>query len=66
MVITAHAGGSFAAATVADSPVGACTFVDTVIGIEKEEGQDRLAVRVRGLLDAMAATLLLTASLTIL
>ena len=48
MVITAHAGGSFAAATVADSSVGACTFVDTVIGIEKEEGQDRLAVRVSG------------------
>lgn len=27
---------------------GACTFVQTVAGTEKEEGQDRLSVQVRG------------------
>jgi len=27
---------------------GFCTFVDTVVGIEKEEGQDRLSVQVTG------------------
>lgn len=56
MVISAHAGGTFAAATVTPSPVGACTFVDTVVGVEKEEGQDRLSVRVRALLAAAAAS----------
>lgn len=46
MVITAHAGGSFAAASLPPFSTGVCTFVDTVVGIEKEEGQDRLSVLV--------------------
>jgi len=57
MVITAHTGGTFEAAMFTPSPVGACAFVDTVIGVEKEEGQDRLSVRVRGWLAAVVSIL---------
>eukprot|EP00752_Nemacystus_decipiens_P010876 g9669.t1 len=45
MVITASGGGSFGVTTLAPTSKGDCTFVDTVIGIEKEAMQDRLAVR---------------------
>lgn len=46
MVITASGGGSFVPTALAPSPTGVCTFVDTVIGVEKEDMQDRLSVRV--------------------
>lgn len=46
MTITASGGGSFGVTTLAPTSKGVCTFVDTVIGVEKENMQDRLAVRV--------------------
>lgn len=41
------AAGTMAPASVANGAVGVCTFVDTVSGEEKEEGQNRLSVQVR-------------------
>ena len=41
------AAGTMAPATAAVGTAGVCTFVDTVVGTEKEEGQDRLSVQVR-------------------
>lgn len=47
MAPTTVAASTLAPASAAIGTAGACTFVDTVIGTEKEEGQDRLSVRVR-------------------
>lgn len=47
MVITASGGGSFGATVLAPTTNGRCTFVNTVIGVEKENMQDRNSVRVR-------------------
>lgn len=47
MEISASCCGPFAATALNFPPTGTCTFVDTVTGVEKEEGQDRLSVQVR-------------------
>lgn len=46
MVITASGGGYFGVTTLAPTSNGLCTFVDTVVGVEKENMQDRNSVRV--------------------
>lgn len=47
--ITVASAAPTAAYTPAHGTPGICTFVDTVVGTEKEEGQDRLSVQVNQL-----------------
>ncbi|CAM9496191.1 unnamed protein product [Scytosiphon promiscuus] len=47
MEISASCCGSFAATSLTFLQTGTCTFVDTITGVEKEEGQDRLSVQTK-------------------